>query len=73
MCVCVCVPSQRQEQQVWSIQKPLGRLDVINTFVIFPDCNVGLYSPRSETRNDTQLSILLCNIGGASKSVFSYC
>jgi hypothetical protein len=61
MCVCVCmyvcmcvrVPSHRQEKQAWSIQKPVGRLDAINTLVIFPGYNVGLYGPRSETRNDT--------------------
>ena len=53
VCVCVSVPSHRQEKLVWSIQKPVGRLGVINTVVIFPDCNVGLYSPRSETRSDT--------------------
>jgi hypothetical protein len=68
----VCVPSHRQEKQEWSIQKPVDRLDAIDIFVIFPDYNVGLYSPRSETRNDAQISILLCNIGGATQSVFSY-
>ena len=57
--MCVCVPSHRQDKQVWSVQKPVGRLDAINTFVIFPDYNVGLYSPRSEPRNATYVILVV--------------
>jgi hypothetical protein len=72
--VCVCVRAGTPTRRAGVVHtKWVGRLDAINTFVIFPEHNVGLHSARSETRNETELSILPCNFGGASKGISVSC